>query len=49
MRDFVVPEAERPVAPGPAPSFSIVIAAYQAAAFIGDAVELGVCADPSSA
>jgi glycosyltransferase involved in cell wall biosynthesis len=39
LRNFVVPEPERPVGPGRAPSFSIIIAAYQAAAFIADAVE----------
>src|ERR1700752_4161455 len=39
MRTFVVPEPGRPVAHGPAPTFSIIIPAYQSAAFIADAVE----------
>jgi GT2 family glycosyltransferase len=39
MRRFVVPEAKQPIVPGPAPSFSIIIPAYEAAAFIADAVE----------
>lgn len=39
MRTFIAPEPSHPVVPGPAPSFSIIIAAYQAAAFIADAVE----------
>jgi glycosyltransferase involved in cell wall biosynthesis len=39
MSRFVVPEPVRAVVPGPAPSFSIIIPAYEAAAFIVDAVE----------
>jgi GT2 family glycosyltransferase len=39
MRSFVVPEPKQPIRPGPAPSFSIIIAAYQAAAFIADALD----------
>jgi glycosyltransferase involved in cell wall biosynthesis len=36
---FLAPVPEGPIAPAPAPSFSIIIPAYQAAAFIADAVE----------
>lgn len=36
---FLTPEPAHPVAPGEAPSFSIIIPAYQAAAFVADAVE----------
>jgi glycosyltransferase involved in cell wall biosynthesis len=36
---FLVPVPERPIIPAPAPRFSIVIPAYQAASFIGHAVE----------
>jgi glycosyltransferase involved in cell wall biosynthesis len=39
MRNFVVPEPEQPVAPGPTPRFSIIIPAYQASAFIAHAVD----------
>jgi glycosyltransferase involved in cell wall biosynthesis len=39
MRSFLVPEPEQPIGTGPAPRFSIVIAAYQAAAFVTQAVE----------
>ena len=39
MRSFVAPRPERPVVPGPPPSFSVVIPAYQASAFVADAVE----------
>jgi glycosyltransferase involved in cell wall biosynthesis len=39
MRSFVVPEPKHPIVPGSAPSFSIIIPAYEAAAFIADAVE----------
>jgi glycosyltransferase involved in cell wall biosynthesis len=38
MTDYLVPDAERPASPGPSPSFSVVIPAYQAAATIADAV-----------
>lgn len=34
-----MPEPKQPIAPGPVPSFSIIIPAYEAAAFIADAVE----------
>jgi GT2 family glycosyltransferase len=39
MRTFVAPEPTHPIAPGSAPSFSIIIPAYQAAEVITDAVE----------
>lgn len=39
MRSFVAPPPERPVVAARAPSFSVVIPAYQASAFVGDAVE----------
>ena len=39
MRTFIAPEPPNSVVTGPAPSFSIIIPAYQAAAFIADAVE----------
>jgi glycosyltransferase involved in cell wall biosynthesis len=39
MRSVVAPHPERPIIAGPAPSFSIVIPAYQAAGFIADAVD----------
>jgi GT2 family glycosyltransferase len=38
VRTFIAPEPPHPVVPGPTPSFSIIIPAYQAAAFIADAV-----------
>ncbi len=39
MWRFLAPTATRKVEPGPAPSFSVVIAAYQVADVIGDALE----------
>ena len=39
MANVLTPEPERPVRAGAVPSFSIVIPAYQAAAFAADAVE----------
>lgn len=39
MRSFVVPAPEVAVVPGRPPSFSVIIPAYQAAAFIAEAVE----------
>src|SRR2546427_5927765 len=39
MSRFVAPPLERPIAPGPLPTFSVIIAAYQAADTIGDAVQ----------
>ena len=39
MWRFLAPTATREVEPGPAPSFSVVIAAYQVADVIGDALE----------
>jgi glycosyltransferase involved in cell wall biosynthesis len=39
MRRILTPAPEAPVAPGTPPSFSVIIPAYQAAAFIGEAVE----------
>jgi hypothetical protein len=39
MAPFVVPRAPAGTAPGHPPSFSVVVAAYQAAATIGDAIE----------
>ncbi len=39
MKSFLAPALSRPVAPGPVPSFSIIVAAYQAADFIGEALE----------
>jgi glycosyltransferase involved in cell wall biosynthesis len=39
MRNFLAPAPERPIAPSPPPRFSIIIPAYQAAAFISEAVE----------
>jgi glycosyltransferase involved in cell wall biosynthesis len=39
MRRFIAPAPERPLPSAPAPRFSVIIPAYQAAAFIGDAVE----------
>jgi glycosyltransferase involved in cell wall biosynthesis len=38
MPALFAPPPERPVEPGPPPSFSVIIAAYQAAEFVGDAV-----------
>jgi len=39
MRPFLAPPPRHPVAPGPVPSFSVIVAAYQAAATIGEALE----------
>ena len=39
MSRFLAPPPERPAEPGPPPSFSVIIAAYQAAHTIGEAVE----------
>lgn len=39
MREVLAPPAERPVAPGPVPTFSVIMAAYQAAETIGEAIE----------
>jgi len=39
MSSFVAPEPRQPIVAGPAPSFSIIIPAYEAAAFIADAAE----------
>src|SRR3989442_7824474 len=39
MRQFLVPRVDHAVPPGKVPSFSIVIPAYQATAYIGRAVE----------
>jgi GT2 family glycosyltransferase len=39
MRKFVAPPPARPIRPGPGPTFSVIIPAYQAAAFVGKAVE----------
>jgi glycosyltransferase involved in cell wall biosynthesis len=39
MESFLAPSPVHPVEPGRVPSFSIVIAAYQAAGFIGEALE----------
>jgi Glycosyl transferase family 2 len=39
MRSFVAPPPERPIVAGPPPSFSVVIPAYQASAFVAHAVE----------
>ena len=39
MRRILAPAPEAFIAPVPTPSFSIIIPAYQAAAFIADAVE----------
>jgi glycosyltransferase involved in cell wall biosynthesis len=39
VRTFIAPEPLQPAVPVPAPSFTIIIPAYQAAAFIADAVE----------
>lgn len=39
MREFLHPPAESPAAAGPAPSFSVVVPAYNAASTIGEAVE----------
>jgi GT2 family glycosyltransferase len=39
MTRFMAPEPAHPIVPGPVPSFSIIISAYQAAAFIAEAVE----------
>jgi glycosyltransferase involved in cell wall biosynthesis len=36
---FLAPAAEAPVEPGPPPTFSVVVAAYQAAGFVGEAVK----------
>src|ERR1043165_5807466 len=38
VRQFLAPRAAGDLSPGSVPTFSIVIPAYQAAAFIGDAV-----------
>jgi glycosyltransferase involved in cell wall biosynthesis len=38
MRSFVAPPSDRQIVPGPRPSFSIVIPAYEAAAFAAEAV-----------
>src|SRR6059058_2829942 len=47
MRSFVVPEPRQPIVPGPAPSFSIIIPVYEAAAFIADAVESALTQTPA--
>ena len=39
MRSFVAPRPDHPIIAGPSPSFSVVIPAYQAAAFVADAIE----------
>jgi len=39
MRPFLAPPVGSPLAPGPVPSFSMVIPAYQAAGYVGRAVE----------
>ena len=39
MRPFLAPPSDGPLAPGPVPRFSVVIPAYQAAAYVGRAVE----------
>ena len=39
MRSFLAPPPERSIIPGPPPSFSVIVPAYQAAAFIAEAVE----------
>ena len=39
MSRFLAPPLEQPIAPGPLPTFSVIIAAYQAADTIGDAVQ----------
>jgi glycosyltransferase involved in cell wall biosynthesis len=39
MRSFAAPPPERPIVPGEAPTFSVFIPAYQAAAFIAGAVD----------
>lgn len=38
MTRFLVPEPVAPVAPGPIPTFSVIIACYNAAATVGDAI-----------
>jgi hypothetical protein len=39
MRRFIVPPSEGSIEPGPVPTFSVVIPAYQSAGFITEAVE----------
>jgi glycosyltransferase involved in cell wall biosynthesis len=39
MRRFIVPAADGPIEPGPLPSFSVMIPAYQSADFVAEAVE----------
>lgn len=39
LRPIIAPQPSVPLAPGKAPTFSVIVAAYQAAAFIGDALE----------
>ena len=39
MRRFLAPPATREVEPGPAPTFSVVVAAYQVADVIGEALD----------
>jgi glycosyltransferase involved in cell wall biosynthesis len=39
MTRFLAPAPERPILPVPSPRFSVIIPAYQAASFVGDAVE----------
>jgi glycosyltransferase involved in cell wall biosynthesis len=39
VRRFLVPVANRPLAPGPVPTFSVVIPAYEAAEYVTAAVE----------
>jgi GT2 family glycosyltransferase len=39
VRTFVTPPTESPVEPGPRPTFSVIIPAYQAASVAGEAVE----------
>jgi len=39
LSDFLAPPPDGPVEPGPVPSFSILICAYQAAELVGEAVE----------
>jgi len=38
MRPTLAPAPSREVQPGPVPSFSVIIAAYQAAGFVANAV-----------
>jgi glycosyltransferase involved in cell wall biosynthesis len=39
LQSFLAPASKRPVEPGPPPTFSVIVAAYQVADLIGDALD----------